>query len=173
MLEEIEHPIARLLQEHRSLTKLISDFLENLHSTARRASFGTPGLVGASCFVAGGLSSLPFCRQASPVHGYQAQEQEALVRIRGSVCQTCSATGRLAMEEPNLQTVPRARAFCVPATQLGSAAPAHRMHDANIRCACLPILLQVHENEKLHRFTESTPQCAPGTPLWRRGAACC
>jgi DNA polymerase theta len=36
------------------------------------------------------------------------------------------------MEEPNLQTVPRTRAFSVPATQ---AAAARRMHDANIRDA--------------------------------------
>ena len=57
------------------------------------------------------------------------------MRIRGALCQTCTATGRLGMEEPNLQTVPRTRAFCVPATQVDAPGPARRMHEANIRCA--------------------------------------
>ena len=39
------------------------------------------------------------------------------MRVRGAICQTCAATGRLAMEEPNLQTVPKPRRFNVRATQ--------------------------------------------------------
>ena len=65
-----------------------------------------------------------------------------LVRLRGSFCQTASATGRLAMEEPNLQTVPKPRAFSVAATQSQTPPPEQpvprRTHEANIRWgACL------------------------------------
>ena len=72
-----------------------------------------------------------------------AAQNGALVRIRGSFCQTSCATGRLAMEEPNLQTVPRPRAFSVEATQRATQPPApddgcaapRRDHEANIRRA--------------------------------------
>jgi DNA polymerase I-like protein with 3'-5' exonuclease and polymerase domains len=47
VLEELAwHPVPRLLQEHRTLRKLLADFIDNLHANARRASFGTPGQVG-------------------------------------------------------------------------------------------------------------------------------
>jgi DNA polymerase theta len=61
-----------------------------------------------------------------------------LVRIRGSFCQTATATGRLAMEDPNLQTVPKPRRFNVRATQTqvsaGGTTSHRREHEANIRC---------------------------------------
>ncbi|CAL8465203.1 g4738 [Coccomyxa elongata] len=110
VLEELAsaHPVARLLQERRTLAKVLADFVNTFSHRARRASFGSPGVNGA------------------------------LVRIRGSFCQTSCATGRLAMEEPNLQNVPKPRAFNVEATQTqrtteAAAIPARRDHDANIR----------------------------------------
>lgn len=60
------------------------------------------------------------------------------MRIRGAFCQTATATGRLGMEDPNLQTVPKPRQFNVKATQTqvseGGTATHRRDHDANIRC---------------------------------------
>ena len=40
--------------------------------------------------------------------GFVAGDGEACVRLRGTIHQTNAETGRLAMEEPNLQTIPRA-----------------------------------------------------------------
>lgn len=54
-------------------------------------------------------------------------------RISGSILQTASATGRLAMDEPNLQCAPKARDFLVPATQVPEGAAHYRKHRANAR----------------------------------------
>ena len=68
-----------------------------------------------------------------------------LVRIRGRFCQTATATGRLSMEDPNLQTAPKTRQFNVAETQAqisdgGTARRGRRSHEANIRCSQRPLL---------------------------------
>lgn len=67
-----------------------------------------------------------------------------LVRISGCICQTEASTGRLAMNNVNLQNVPKPMDFEVPPTQmtqmtLPSQQPdlLRRAHTANIRWASL------------------------------------
>ncbi len=72
------------------------------------------------------------------------------MRIRGSFCQTATATGRLSMEDPNLQTAPKTRKFNVAETQAqisegGTTRHGRRNHEANIRCL-QPPLLTPHES---------------------------
>ena len=72
------------------------------------------------------------------------------MRIRGSFCQTATATGRLSMEDPNLQTAPKTRKFNVAKTQAqisegGTTRHGRRNHEANIRCL-QPPLLTPHES---------------------------
>ena len=67
-----------------------------------------------------------------------ARDPPALIRIGGCICQTEASTGRLAMNNVNLQNVPKPTDFEVPTTQLvGSQQPdlLHRVHTANIRQA--------------------------------------
>ena len=47
VLEELAgaHPVARLLQERRTLAKVLADFVNTFAHRARRASFGSPGVV--------------------------------------------------------------------------------------------------------------------------------
>ena len=47
VLEELAalHPFPRLLQEHRTLSKLLSDFVSSFEKKARRASVASPGVV--------------------------------------------------------------------------------------------------------------------------------
>ena len=47
VLEELAalHAVPRLLQEHRTLSKLLSDFVKSFAKKARRASIGSPGVV--------------------------------------------------------------------------------------------------------------------------------
>ena len=57
-----------------------------------------------------------------------------LERISGSIMQTNTGTGRLAMDKPNLQCAPKARDFTVPATQAsGQTSPAYRIFTNNTR----------------------------------------
>lgn len=50
VLEELAsaHPVARLLQERRTLAKVLADFVNTFSHRARRASFGSPGVVRIS-----------------------------------------------------------------------------------------------------------------------------
>lgn len=82
----------------------------------------------------------PGLRVVLCLHHARASE---LVRLRGSFCQTASATGRLAMEEPNLQTVPKPRTFSVAATQAHTPPPGQpperRDQEAKIRWGPCPL----------------------------------
>ena len=51
VLEELAaaHPVARLLQERRTLAKVLADFVNTFAHRARRASFGSPGVVRNPC----------------------------------------------------------------------------------------------------------------------------
>ncbi|EFN55218.1 hypothetical protein CHLNCDRAFT_52598 [Chlorella variabilis] len=114
LLELHEHPIARLIFEHRKLRTLLN-------------RQGGPGLLP---FVQGFKMHLAYAEAVSYPGGL------VLKRIRGSINQTC----RLAMDEPNLQCVPKPRAYKVLLTpgELGSAASgasAHADRTANLRAA--------------------------------------
>lgn len=43
------HPVPRLMQEFRTLTKILGDFVHTFDRRARRASSGTPGTVCLGC----------------------------------------------------------------------------------------------------------------------------
>ncbi|DBA82952.1 TPA: hypothetical protein ACH3X1_006731 [Trebouxia sp. C0004] len=110
VLEQLQndHPLPKLVLEHRTRSKLLDGFLTDICSRVRRPSVGPQG---------------PVANQ--------------LTRISGSFLQTASATGRLAMDEPNLQCAPKAKDFLVPMTQMpgSSSKDAHRIHTCNIRAA--------------------------------------
>ena len=83
-------------------------------------------------------------RLAAALTGSCRPQGSHLARIRGSFCQTATATGRLSMEDPNLQTAPKTRQFDVAETQAqisegGTARHRRRNHEANIRCLQPPL----------------------------------
>jgi len=89
-------------------------------------------------------------RRSPPCFGFDFQGGH-LVRIKGHFCQTATATGQLAMKDPNLQNVPKPRYFNVKATQTqisaGGTTSKRREHEANIRCFCKykpALTLQLH-----------------------------
>ena len=59
-------------------------------------------------------------------HSFLLQD---LLRITASWLQTNSDTGRISVENPNLQCVPKPRSFTVPTTQLDGS----RVFEANLR----------------------------------------
>lgn len=108
LLELREHPIARIIYEHRKLRTLINTFIQGfkLHLTHAPAVAYPDGPV--------------------------------LKRLRGSINQTCTDTGRLSMDEPNLQTVPKPRTYQVLLSQAAAASGTQRTHEerrANLRTA--------------------------------------
>ena len=62
--------------------------------------------------------------------------QGELVRISATFLQTACATGRLATEAPNLQCMPRPRAFQVYDTHTPASGGPRGLHEyhANLRC---------------------------------------
>ncbi|KAL4428417.1 hypothetical protein ABPG75_002506 [Micractinium tetrahymenae] len=110
LLELAEHAIARLIFEHRKLNTLLTRFVNGFKLH---------------------LANATAVRYPGDV---------VLKRIRGSINQTCADTGRLAMDEPNLQTVPKPRAYKVLLSQGDAAGDqasdgGHAMRTANLRSA--------------------------------------
>ena len=68
MLEELAaaHPVARLLQERRTLAKVLADFVNTFAHRARRASFGSPGMVRHLCSTS---SPFPMLQHAGANNG--------------------------------------------------------------------------------------------------------
>ncbi len=64
-------------------------------------------------------------------------QREVLRRLPTRFNQTMTGTGRFAMDELNLQCMPKSRDFSVPLTQAHTPADwdavAHRQHTANLR----------------------------------------
>ncbi|KAK3250240.1 hypothetical protein CYMTET_40375 [Cymbomonas tetramitiformis] len=86
-----QHALPRVIIEHRKLSKLKACALENLPLHLQKSASGAdPAADG-------------FNRCALP-------------RVSGSVLQTSVETGRLSMEEPNLQTVPKPYMYTLPMT---------------------------------------------------------
>ncbi|PRW44411.1 helicase and polymerase-containing TEBICHI isoform X1 [Chlorella sorokiniana] len=109
-----DHAIARIIWEHRKLRTLLNRFVQGFKMHLAYAE---------AVAYPGGL---------------------LLKRIRGSINQTCADTGRLAMDEPNLQCVPKPRAYKVLLSPSDAAAAAgsgedkasgHELRTANLRAA--------------------------------------
>ncbi|GIL88385.1 hypothetical protein Vretifemale_16356, partial [Volvox reticuliferus] len=98
VLEELDestrHPILRLLLDYRSLHKLLTGFVDTLYSTAR-GQWLQQQQQGAGRK-----------QQQQPTDGERPSVPQ-VIRLCGTWLHTGTATGRLAMDEPNLQNVPR------------------------------------------------------------------
>ena len=104
-----QHPLPKLLHEHRQLHKCVT-IAEELVEAAGDAGDDRSGAAADAARALRGADA-----DASDDESDGSDESDessfAVVRLRGAIHQTNTGTGRLAMEEPNLQTVPRARDF--------------------------------------------------------------
>jgi DNA polymerase theta len=113
VLQELtaQHPLPGIILEYRKLSKLLSGFLAMLLDKARQSALVGNGWAGGAG--SGGGSGSSRCggsggRMAAVMSGLNAGIlPPGLVRIRGEFMQTNTATGRLSMEEPSLQTIPK------------------------------------------------------------------
>lgn len=74
MLEELAHlhAVPRLMQEYRTLTKVLGDFVCTFAKRARRSSFGSPGTVGSICLSGAHLFlAVRFMQQVLSTQGTQ------------------------------------------------------------------------------------------------------
>jgi hypothetical protein len=125
------------IMEHRTLSKCagIADELVDLAKAQEATSSAAAGAAGAAAAAASSAAFLlgPSAAANPPAAGAGAgtgagaavfdaaaaaaaaaaasDEDFAVIRLRGKIHQTNTETGRLAMEEPNLQNVPRVRAY--------------------------------------------------------------
>lgn len=103
---QLQHPLPGIILEHRKLTKLLTGFLEQLMDKAVKASGAAAAArSGGGAAAAGGEG-----------HTGMQNGGSRLCRIRGEFMQTNTATGRLSMEEPSLQTIPKPVQFEIQAT---------------------------------------------------------
>lgn len=97
-----QHPFPALVMEHRSLSKCVG-MAEELVELAMRGGCGLDGLGGGKSTTHGGGGS--FSAGDFP-------KTKTRCRLFGTIHQTNCETGRLAMEDPNLQNLPYDRPIC-------------------------------------------------------------
>ena len=113
VLQELtaQHPLPGVILEFRKLSKLLNGFLEMLLDKARQSvllgdswsgGIGSGGVGGSGRGGSGGRKGI-----ASIMSVKAGTLPPGIVRIRGEFMQTNTATGRLSMEEPSLQTIPK------------------------------------------------------------------
>lgn len=146
VLEQLasQHPLPGIILQHRKLAKLQDGFLKTLSSKvaelAQQQRMAEQGWWGHAAGAAGTAPAGPSALLATSSSGSSAGEdagaghiadaasgkREGLVRLRGSFLQTNTATGRLSMDDPPLQTIPRPVDFQLelPDSQQAAAAAA-------------------------------------------------
>jgi hypothetical protein len=112
-----QHPLPGLILQHRKLHKLKTGFMNSLgtklaelQQQQRAAASGSHGYTAGAMSPAGPCALLDedcsaVTRDSSAADS--GSSSSGIVRIRGSFLQTNTATGRLSMDDPALQTIPR------------------------------------------------------------------
>jgi DNA polymerase theta len=124
-----QHPLPALILEHRTLSKCASmaeDMVELIDKQQQQQVVGQPqqpNRAAVSSAVALALSGKGLADAAATAAGAAIATTAAaaaatttavaVVRLRGLIHQTNTETGRLAMEEPNLQNVPKPRSYAL------------------------------------------------------------
>lgn len=132
-----QHPLPGIILQHRKLSKLLDGFLNTLLAKVQQAAAAdsshyvsaTGAGAGSAVLAAGGGPGSALLTVAagadSRSSSASAASQQRLVRIRGTFLQTNTSTGRLAMDDPSLQTIPRPVEYQLalsPASQAAAAA---------------------------------------------------
>ncbi|UPR00185.1 DNA-directed DNA polymerase [Chloropicon primus] len=107
-----EHPLPGIILEYRQLSKLLNTVRNNLPDYERTTT--TQSQIIVTCSLNSGGRSL------------------RMTRIKGCFLQTTSETGRLQMDEPNLQCVPNKREVKVASQSQGSQGKSVRLN-VNVR----------------------------------------
>lgn len=127
-----QHPLPGLILQHRKLHKLKTGFMNSLgaklaqlQQQQQRAAAAS----GAGCLSAADGTPAGPCALLDgecTIEPHNDSSSSGLVRIRGSFLQTNTATGRLSMDDPALQTMPRPLDFTLEGAPPTAAAAANR-----------------------------------------------